>query len=361
MQPNLVVLYKAKDFPIFQNKVFSSKTEARNCARGDITLVQDLKTGLVYNLTFQAELMQYDTNYQNEQSHSNAFRKHFTKVIEIVNRHFSGMSLLEIGCGKGYFLRLLQNQGYSVLGLDPAYEGKNPYVICSYYTSKLGVKAGGIIMRHVLEHVTNPFSFLSEVFSGNNMQGKIYIEVPCFEWIIKHKAWFDIYYEHVNYFRISDFYRIFGRIYESGHLFGGQYLYVVADLSTLRPPIMESKEIISFPSDFLASIEKWSARIKENNSKRKHTVIWGGASKGIIFCLLMERAGAKIDLIIDINPEKQGKYTPITAKKIFSPDKAMAILQPNTDIFIMNSNYTEEIRAFTENRFNYVEIDYGEN
>ncbi len=54
--------------------------------------------------------MQYDTNYQNEQSHSNAFRKHFTKVIEIVNRHFSGMSLLEIGCGKGYFLRLLQNK-----------------------------------------------------------------------------------------------------------------------------------------------------------------------------------------------------------------------------------------------------------
>jgi len=361
MQPNLVELYKARDFPIFQNKVFSSETEARKCARGDITLVQDLKTGLVYNLTFQPELMQYDTNYQNEQSHSNAFRKHFIRVAEIIHRHFTGMSLLEIGCGKGYFLQLLQDQGYSVLGLDPAYEGKNPSVIRSYYSSKLGIKAEGIIMRHVLEHVTNPFSFLSEVFSGNDRQGKIYIEVPCFEWIIKHKVWFDIYYEHVNYFRITDFYRMFGRIYESGHLFGGQYLYVVADLSTLRPPIMESKEIISFPSDFLASIAKWSAQIKENNSKHKHTVIWGGASKGIIFCLLMERAGAKIDFIIDINPEKQGKYTPITAKKIVSPDEAIDILQPNTEIFIMNSNYTEEIRAATGQRFNYVEVDCGEN
>jgi len=103
MQPNLVELYKARDFPIFQNKVFSSETEARKCARGDITLVQDLKTGLVYNLTFQPELMQYDTNYQNEQSHSNAFRKHFIRVAEIIHRHFTGMSLLEIGCGKGYF------------------------------------------------------------------------------------------------------------------------------------------------------------------------------------------------------------------------------------------------------------------
>ena len=40
----------------------------------------------------------------------------------------------------------------------------------------------------------------------------------------------------MNYFRLSDFTRMFGNVIESGRLFGGQYLYVLADLATLRDP-----------------------------------------------------------------------------------------------------------------------------
>ena len=56
--------------------------------------------------------------------------------------------------------------------------------------------------------------------------------MPCLDWICKHRAWFDIFYEHVNYFRLTDFQRLFQRIEDSGHLFGGQYLYVVAELAS---------------------------------------------------------------------------------------------------------------------------------
>src|SRR3546814_9608010 len=62
---------------------------------------------------------------------------------------------------------------------------------------------------------------------------QIYIEVPCFDWIVEHSAWFDVFYEHVNYFRLADLRAMFGTVHEAGHLFGGQYLYIVADLSTL--------------------------------------------------------------------------------------------------------------------------------
>ena len=64
----------------------------------------------------------------------------------------------------------------------------------------------------------------------------IYIEVPCFDWIIEHGAWFDIFYEHVNYFRLDDFRRAFGKVIHAGRSFGGQYLSVIADLDTLRVP-----------------------------------------------------------------------------------------------------------------------------
>jgi hypothetical protein len=44
------------------------------------------------------------------------------------------------------------------------------------------------------------------------------------------QSWFDLFYEHVNYFRLDDLRRMFGTVHEAGHLFGGQYLYIVADL-----------------------------------------------------------------------------------------------------------------------------------
>ena len=91
------------------------------------------------------------------------------------------------------------------------------------------------LLRHVLEHIQDPVSFLAEIANANQ-GGQIYIEVPCFDWILEHKAWFDLFYEHVNYFRLDDLRRMFGTVHEAGHLFGGQYLYVVADLASLRDP-----------------------------------------------------------------------------------------------------------------------------
>ena len=81
----------------------------------------------------------------------------------------------------------------------------------------------------------------------------IYIEVPCFDWILRARALGGICYECVNYFRLGDFSRMFGRVVEGGHLFGGEYLYVVADLATLRPPVSSPADRVDFPEDFLAS------------------------------------------------------------------------------------------------------------
>ena len=43
------LLYTQSDFPIFQNRMYDSLAEARQCTRGDIRLVQDGETGLVHS------------------------------------------------------------------------------------------------------------------------------------------------------------------------------------------------------------------------------------------------------------------------------------------------------------------------
>jgi len=235
-------IYSVSQLPVFQNKMFYTESEAINCTKGDMVIVQDLETGLIFNQAFRPELMVYDADYQNEQAVSTVFKQHLLNVSKIVQKHFHGNSLIEVGCGKGHFLEQLKNIGFDVVGLDPTYEGTNSSVIKKYFTPEIGLKADGIILRHVLEHVQDPVKFLFNLLAANGGKGKIYIEVPCFNWISDHCAWFDIFYEHVNYFVLSDFYRMFDEVYDAGHTFNGQYLYIVANLATVKIPSFDISE-----------------------------------------------------------------------------------------------------------------------
>lgn len=246
-------LYRAEQFPIFQNRMFDSAKEAIACPKGDILLAQSQLTGLISNVLFQPELLIYDENYQNEQAVSERFKSHLDEVVELITPHFRNRDVIEVGCGKGFFLQKLRAAGYMVTGLDPTYEGHDESVIRKFYGPELGLRADGIILRHVLEHIQDPVAFLRLIRDSNAGRGTIYIEVPCFDWICAHRAWFDVFYEHVNYFRLDDFYAMFGTVYSAGRVFGGQYLYVIADLATLREPHL-SRSTFCFPDDFLSSL-----------------------------------------------------------------------------------------------------------
>ncbi len=348
-------LYKVEGLPVFQNKMFPDRVAALACPKGDVMLVQDTDTGLIFNSAFDAGLLEYDADYQNEQACSGVFQQHLEDVKAIIHRHYFGKSLIEVGCGKGYFLEYLHQAGYHITGIDPAYEGNNPNVIKACFETSLGLSAEGIVLRHVLEHMSNPLAFLSAIAEANGGQGQIYIEAPCFDWICQHRAWFDIFYEHVNYFRLADFHRMFGKVYESGNVFGGQYLYVVADLATLQKPVLDQWDIFTFPADFLSDIDRVAAI-----AKGKRNAIWGGASKGVIFALYMQRAGVNFDLVIDINPAKQNKFMAGSGLRISSPVEGMKMLQAGDEVFVMNSNYLQEIVALSNNQFNYIQVDHHE-
>lgn len=352
-------LYRAEQLPVFQNRMFHTAADARDCTKGDVVLVRDLDSGLIFNQAFRPELMQYDADYQNEQAVSSVFRSHLDEVSAIIRQHFSGRSLIEVGCGKGYFLEHLHAQGFHITGLDPTYEGDNPHIIKEYFTPEIGLSADGIVLRHVLEHVRNPVEFLRHIRDANGGSGRIYLEVPCFDWICQHRAWFDVFYEHVNYFRASDFQRIFGTLHEAGHIFGGQYLYVVADLASLRLPRLAADDDFVFPDDFSAGVEQHVQTMKARSlTPGHHSVIWGGASKGVIFALFMQRAGIDIDFVIDINPAKQGRFLAATGLKVSAPEEALARLEPGATLFVMNSNYLAEIRQMTDDRFVYLTVDH---
>ena len=344
------VLYEQWELPIYQNRMYATAAEAIACPKGDVRLVEDLRSGLIYNVAFRSEMMVYDASYQNEQGLSPLFREHLEAVGDIVLGRMGASGLVEVGCGKGLFLEMMLARGVDIVGFDPAYEGANPRVMRQYFAPGLDIRAEGLLIRHVLEHVENPYAFLRALRTANHGGGLVYIEVPSFNWICDRRAWFDVFYEHVNYFRLSDFYRLFGNVIEGGRLFGGQYLYVVADLGTLRAPKYDPADRAQWPDDFTDSLHI-------SPGPGRVGAIWGGASKGVIFATLKAREGHPLETVIDINPAKQGKYLPATGLLVQSPQQALPRLSAGSSIYVMNSNYLEEIRAMSNNAYDYIVID----
>jgi hypothetical protein len=345
------ILYEQPQFPVLQNRVYETEKAAIDCPKGDIKIVEDQRTGLIYNAAFNPDLMVYDATYNNEQALSPAFRSHLGQVAGLVEKFLGKHELVEVGCGKGFFFEMMFARGVDIIGFDRTYDGNNPRVVKDYFSpGSISRSAKGLILRHVLEHIPDPYSFLCRLRDANGGGGLVYIEVPCFDWILRKHAWFDIFYEHTNYFRMRDFDRMFGRISQRGRFFGDQYLYVIADLASLRSPVFTEDNTASFPEDFLGSLGT-------KEFQESPVCVWGGASKGVIFSLIRKRAGLPVDILIDVNPAKQGKFLPATGLKVSSPERALSELSSDALICVMNSNYLDEIKTMTKNRFHYIGID----
>lgn len=87
----------------------------------------------------------------------------------MTRKFFHGKKIIEIGCGKGYFLEMLRKNGFDVTGFDPAYEGDNPYIVKDYYSDQYShLNADLIILRHTLEHIDDPLKFLHSIATAVN-------------------------------------------------------------------------------------------------------------------------------------------------------------------------------------------------
>jgi len=68
-------LYRVTDLPVLQNRTFADAESAQASASADMLLVQDERSGLIFNAAFDADKLSYDADYQNEQAHSQKPRK----------------------------------------------------------------------------------------------------------------------------------------------------------------------------------------------------------------------------------------------------------------------------------------------
>jgi len=320
---------------LFKNKVYETQNIKKKKKTVPVLLCQCQECGFIFNSVFDNSHMDYDDNYQNEQNYSGTFVQHLHDVAAfLTTQGLKEKNIVEIGCGKGYFVELLEKNGFqNVTGFDPAYEGNNPKIIKDYFGPKyLSLDADLIIMRHVLEHIEHPFDFLSHIKNACSEKTKILIEVPDFQWIVDNKAFWDIYYEHCNYFD-RDFLKSFFKNTVLKNMFDGQYLLALADINTLQKPYSAHH----YAPNLFDSTSNAIAAFLQTHQKN---IVWGASSKGVTMLNLLDKNKKYVEYCIDINPKKQNKFIAATGHKIFSPE-ILKGEEEEMNVIITNRNYFE--------------------
>ncbi len=341
------------EVPIIPNRPL--KFAGEDEAFGEVSLRKNHDNALIENAAFDPDRIQYDTDYQNNQALSASFEAHMSSVLDILKRRYpEGAKVVEVGCGKGDFVELLQADGtFAVSGYDGAYEGDNPVIEKRYLDSSDKLDADLVVLRHVLEHIRRPQDFvllLSGIFDGAD----IYIEVPDFAWIESNQAFFDITYEHVNYFTPASLSNLFKSVERQGLLFGDQYQYVIASLGAADyDGFNRSYEIAGNWStlSFDALFPKFETIITdiEKASQDTSLYVWGAATKGVMFCHHLKRlrpaAFERVRAAVDINPMKAGRYLPSVHLPILDVEAFCERAEGSELVVIMNPNYEAEIVA----------------
>lgn len=334
------IIYNYENLPIFQNKSYDTIDMARKSKSGSISLFRCRNCGFIFNSEFDSSVMDYGTDYHNEQNFSELFTRHMDNVVDVLfDNGFLNKNIVEIGCGKGQFMDRLKAAGFKVTGFDPAYEGDNPDIVKDYFSEKYsGINSDLVIMRHTLEHIEDPMKFLKIIAKSCGYKGSVFIEVPDFDWIVDKGAFWDLCHEHCNYFTMESLGNIFSKS-KQGHLFGGQYMYILADFKDLK----KSSDGTTSKRDYSGNIfrEKLD-RYKKFVGEKMDLILWGAGTKGVLLANLTDPERKHISCLVDINPNKQYKYIPLTGHPVVPPFGILNLV--GEDVVVMNNNYMEEAR-----------------
>jgi len=350
--------------PVHQNLLMAEAAAARRATRGTLALNVCPDCGFVFNAAFDPSLLSYGPDYDNTQTLSAAFERHVAGLVrELVEvQGVRGCRIVEVGCGKGGFLRQLvaypgaANVG---VGFDPSYQG--PLADLDgrlrferrFFDGAAGLTADIVVCRHVIEHVPDPLQLLRSVRSAlaSSPRARVFFETPCALWILRHQVIWDFFYEHCSLFTADALAHAFTAagfsVTTVRHVFGGQYLWLdgrVSSAETIATNRAESLLALArqFAAAEAARVAGWR-RDLERLAVVGPLAVWGAGAKGVTFCNLVDPDSKRIACVVDINPAKQGKYVAGTGHPILAPGQAVS--EGIAAALVLNPNYVEEVAA----------------
>ncbi|MEM6486650.1 MAG: methyltransferase domain-containing protein [Pseudomonadota bacterium] len=362
---SLTPIYKLSGIPVQSCILLDDETSARQFPRHDLVLYFCEDCGLVFNAVFERARVAYEDTTEESQHFSgtfNGFAKQLVREIAGM-RDWRGSETVEIGCGKGDFLReLVDATGLQGLGIDPGFlpdrfAGGAAQAIRferEYFDPRhVEMRPDLIVCRHTLEHIDEVGRFMDDVAAlvDERKPVTVFFETPDVARVLAEGAFWDIYYEHCSYFTMGSHARALRRagfnVTHSRLAYDGQYIIQYAVPGESETTLEEERDMdvlrglaAGFPAKVAEIRGYWTDFVQSRHAAGKRVAIWGGGSKGVSF-LTTNDVAESVSQVVDINPHKQGKYLPVTAHQVIGP-QALTEAPPDT-VIVMNPIYLPEI------------------
>ena len=363
------LLVERAPVPTLQNTALASREEARAFPAASLAMAQCQTCSFVWNAAFSDDLIRYDESYDNDVSGSAYYRAHLEARADAILDAIPAdtpIHYVEIGCGEADFMVLLMRRAggrvVSATGFDPSFSGRvalpeGAVVHRGFFTAAshalIPQAANVICSRHTIEHIAAPRPFAATLAGIlTRPDQRLFVETPIVDWIFAQTAFFDFFFEHCSLFNPASMGRMFAEYGLSGPIvpvYGGQYMW--AELRRGDVPAGGDAEAVRaartlaarYVAEADARMAHWTREVAAARASGGRVGIWGAASKGVTFALLLDQAGEAPDFAIDVNPGKQGRHMPLTGLRI-DPPGAVGLTDRDT-VIVMNPNYLEEIRA----------------
>ena len=358
--------FEVRQVPTHCNLLHRSQDEARRAPLADIRLVQCPDCGLIFNDRFEFQRMSYAPGYETSLHFSGTFQAYAEDLARrlVETYDLRGKHVVEIGCGRGDFLRLLcelgGNQG---TGFDPSSArveeelpgGGGLRILAEPYDQHWPeAPVDLVVSRHVLEHLDRPGDLLRSAARG----AAVFCEVPNALFTLREGGIWDILYEHCSYFSPTSLVALFRRAglepQRVEEVYGRQFTTV--ETGAGGAPIESEIELDSeraradladltkqFRASYREKFAQWTHTFEQARCEGRRMAVWGAGTKGVTFLNNFSDYAEVVAHVVDRNPNKRGRFVPGTGHRIVAP-RDLVESAPQT-VVVMNPLYADEVRS----------------
>ncbi len=265
--------------------------------------------------------------------------------------------VLEIGCGKGEYLSLLQACGLNAYGIEHAVDSVE---ICQ----KTGLKAtqgylgddeefafkdglfDGFVCLNFIEHWPFPQKSMQALLPKLNAGAIGLVEVPNFDMIVQKGLFSEFIADHLLYFTEATL-----RLFLQNNGFDVLDCKPVWQDYILSAVVKKRKPTdLSFFADFRTNIsQKLHAYIDQYSAKK--VAVWGAGHQALAVISLAD-ISQKIAFVVDSAPFKQGKFTPASHLPIVAPEHLNT--NPMEAVIVMAASYSDEVARNIKRQFPHI-------
>lgn len=268
----------------------------------------------------------------------------------ISSQQLEGKRIVDVGCGNGFLLGILDDFDVEALGIDAAEEaiaiaqskGYNAHVgMVDRDATVTGAPFDAFVSFDVLEHVPDLKRFLQGI-ANNLVDGAIgLIESHNVDNLLERHRFYDFILDHMTYFTVDTF-----RL--SLELSGFDVLHVEVNRNGENITALVRKRAqpdVPGLRDYVDQLKGVLRDFTETHAG-KRIAIWGASFQSLTLMAMLDLDG--IAYVIDSAGYKQDKYTPVSHVPIHSPDVLKT--DPVDVILIIASRYNDEIIEQIQNK-----------